>query len=133
MFVANLAKAASLSDVTTAQALVHDVWAVRPGRNAEASIFDIFAAVKRIERALPRDALRGRPRQWTERRVRAIWKGEARRIDNYEMVDLENAALETARVEHRESIRRSERMARFISAIEEARHRSSPLRVREMV
>jgi hypothetical protein len=58
----------------------------------------IFDAVKRVERALPKPVLDERPRQWTERRVRSIWNGEARRIDSYEMSDLEKAAAEEARM-----------------------------------
>jgi hypothetical protein len=83
----------------------------------------IFEALKRVERKLHRDELRARPRQWTERRVRAIWDGEARRLDYFEMSDLEKAAVEAARVEYRESIARTERLARFISAYEADRSR----------
>lgn len=113
-----------MSDVAVAQALVHETWPKRAGRPAKTCISMIFDALKRVERSLPRDVLRERPRQWTERRVRAIWDGEARRIDNFEMSDLEKAALEAARHEYQESIERSRRLAAFISAHDQAAARS---------
>ncbi len=105
-----------MSDVTMAQALVQETWPERAGRPAKTCIAMIFDAVKRIERGLPETALRDRPRQWTHRRVRSIWDGEARRIDNYEMSDLERAAAEEARNEFQVSIKRAARMAQFLAA-----------------
>jgi hypothetical protein len=113
-----LPKGVEMSDVTFAQSLVHETWPKKAGRPAKSCIADIFDALKRVERKLPIEALRSRPRQWSERRVRAIWDGEARRIDNYEMADLERAALEAAKHEYRESIERSRRLAAFIQAHE---------------
>ncbi|TIW22949.1 MAG: hypothetical protein E5V63_25875 [Mesorhizobium sp.] len=133
MKLAFWAKDAAMTDVAVAQALVQNTWQVRPGRNAKVCLGAIFEAVKRVERKLPREALRDRPRQWTERRVKAIWKAEARRIDNYEMVDLEQAALEAARGEFDESIKRAGRLVAFISSYEEAEGGELADRLRELV
>lgn len=120
--LALLAKRRAMSDVAVARSLLHETWPRRAGRPAKVCVGEILKALQRVERGLDREALRERPRQWTERRVKAIWKAEARRIDNYEMADLEKAALEAAREEYRASLERSERLARFISACE-APHR----------
>lgn len=118
-----LPKGRRMTDVMVAQSLLHETWPRRAGRPAKACVGLIFDALKRVERKLPNEELRARPRQWTERRVRAIWDGEARRLDHSEMTDLEQAAVEAARFEYQESIARSERLARFISAYEADRHR----------
>lgn len=105
-----------MSDVVRAQSLVMSVWEPRKGLPAKVRIGQIFDALKRVERSLDIDELRGRPRQWTHRRVETIWAGTARRVDGYEFVDLEKAALEAARAEHQESIERSRRLEVFISS-----------------
>ncbi|TJW14367.1 MAG: hypothetical protein E5W82_10335 [Mesorhizobium sp.] len=133
MKLAFWAKDSAMTDVAVAQALVQNTWQVRPGRNAKVCLGSIYDAVKRVERRLPREALRDRPRQWTERRVKAIWKAEARRIDNYEMADLEQAALEAARGEFDESLKRAGRLAAFISAHAETDHSELVDRLRELV
>lgn len=115
-------KDAEMTDVSMAQALVQETWPERAGRPVKACIAMIFDAVKRVERQHPPAVLRERPRQWTERRVRSIWNGEARRIDNYEMGDLERAAAQEAKSEFRTSIQRAARMAAFLSAQDEAFH-----------
>ena len=109
-----------MSDVARAQALVLSVWEPRKGLPAKTRIGQIFDALKRVERKLDIEEFRGRNRQWTERRVRTIWEGKARRLDAYEMRDLEMAALEAARAEHKESIERSRRLSIFISSVVEA-------------
>lgn len=109
-----------MSDVLVAQSLLLTVWEPRKGLPAKRRIGQIFDILKRVERKLPVEVRRDRPRQWTERRVRAIWDGDARRIDSYEMSDLEQAAVEAAREEYQESLERSRRMAAFISSYEEA-------------
>lgn len=111
-----------MSDVAIAQGIMHEVWPRRAGRPAKTCMAMIFEALKRRERKVARqcpDEFRSRPRQWTERRVRAIWEGDARRVDNFEMIDLEAAAVEAARAEHQEYLARSERLAKFISSVEE--------------
>ena len=105
-----------MTDVFMAQALVQETWPERAGRPVKLCIAMIFDAVKRVERKQPDAVLRQRPRQWTERRVRSIWNAEARRIDNYEMADLERAAAEEARSEFKTSIKRAARMASFLAA-----------------
>lgn len=122
-----------LSDVSIAQALVHETWPQRPGRGVKGSVGQIFESVKRVERGLSVEQLRCRPRQWTERRVMAIWQGEPRRIDNYEMVDLEQAALEAAQGEFDESLKRAKRLADFISSHEKTEGRELVHRLRELV
>jgi hypothetical protein len=109
-------KDAEMTDVFMAQALVQETWPERAGRPVKLCIAMIFDAVKRVERKQPDAVLRQRPRQWTERRVRSIWNAEARRIDNYEMADLERAAAEEARSEFKTSIKRAARMASFLAA-----------------
>ncbi|MDF3208423.1 MULTISPECIES: hypothetical protein [unclassified Mesorhizobium] len=126
-------KASAMSDVATASSLVQNTWQVRQGRNAKSCIGAAFEAVKRIERRLPIDVLRDRPRQWTERRVQTIWKKQARRIDNYEMLDLEQAALEAARGEFDASIKRAARLAAFISAHAETEGGELVSKLRELV
>lgn len=134
MRVPLLGKASAMSsDVAVASSLVKNTWQVRQGRNAKSCIGAAFEAVKRIERRLSIDALRDRPRQWTERRIQTIWKLQARRIDNYEMVDLEHAALEAARGEFDESIKRAARLAAFISAHAEIEDSLLADRLRELV
>lgn len=133
MKLAFWAKDSAMTDVAVAQALVQNTWQVRPGRNAKGCLGAIYDAVRRVERRLPREALRDRPRQWTERRVKAIWKAEARRIDNYEMADLEQAALEAARNEFQDSIKRAERLAAFISSYEKTETGALADRLREFV
>jgi len=112
-----------MSDVRIAQSLLHETWPTRAGRPAKVCMSEIFRSLQRVERHLSVGELRQRQRRWTGRRVRAIWDGEARRIDNYEMNDLETAALEAARAEHQKSIERSRRLEIFISSVLEAQGR----------
>lgn len=122
-----------MTDVSMAQHLVQETWPERAGRPVKACIALIFDAVKRVERRQPAEALRLRPRQWTERRVRSIWNAEARRIDNYEMADLERAAAEEARSEFHQSINRAARMAAFLAATEPDFHGPEIDRLREFL
>lgn len=120
-----------MSDVTMAQGLMQETWPEKSGRPVKTCIAMIFDAVRRVERHLPETVLRERPRQWTERRVRSIWNGEARRIDNYEMSDLEKAAAEEARSEFTSSIKRAARMAAFLEAQDADFHGPEVDRLRE--
>jgi hypothetical protein len=126
-------KDSEMTDTAMAQHLVQETWPERAGRPVKVCIAMIFDAVKRVERRLPNEALRQRPRQWTERRVRSIWNAEARRIDNYEMADLERAAAEEARNEFRQSIQRAARMAAFLAAQDPDFHGSEIDRLREFL
>lgn len=107
-------QAAARSDLDIAQGILQRVWQISPTRNVKACIGDILSALQRLERTLPAEVLRERPRQWTERRVRAIWCREARRIDAYEMADLEAVAEREAEHEISASIARAARMTEFL-------------------
>lgn len=62
----------AMTDVRMAAELMHESYPVRPGRNVNSAIGEIFEALKAHERSLPKETLRERTRQWTERRVRAL-------------------------------------------------------------
>ncbi len=126
-------KDSEMTDVAMAQHLVQETWPERAGRPVKVCIALIFDAVKRIERKQPVAVLRDRPRQWTERRVRSIWNAEARRIDNYEMADLERAAAEEAKNEFHTSVRRAARMAAFLAAQDQDFHGPEIDRLREFL
>lgn len=126
-------KDSEMSDVTMAQHLIQETWPERAGRPVKTCIALIFDAVKRVERTLPKPLLDGRPRQWTERRVRSIWNGEARRIDSYEMSDLERAAAEEAANEFNTSIRRAARMAAFLATTDADFHGPEIDRLRQFL
>ena len=105
-----------MTDTTFASELMQDTFPIRAGRNVKAAIGDAFSALKQRERQLPRDVLRERPRQWTERRVRALWNREARRVDHYEIQDLTAVAVEEARVERQRLKAREERLTAILAA-----------------
>ncbi|HEV7345495.1 MAG TPA: hypothetical protein VGN60_07665 [Devosia sp.] len=106
----------AMTDVQFAADLMQEAFPVRTGRNVTTAIGEIFEALKRHERALPVDVVRDRSRQWTERRVRALWKHEARRVDHYEIQDLTAVAVEEARRERQHLKARQERLAALIAA-----------------
>ncbi|KQT52253.1 MULTISPECIES: hypothetical protein [unclassified Aureimonas] len=65
------------------------------------------------------EALRRRNDQWTERRVRALWAGEARRIEWDEIMDLVAVAeLQEARRSHAEYVAETARVAALRVAAE---------------
>lgn len=128
-----LPKDSEMTDVTMAQRLVQETWPDRAGRPVKTCISMIFDALKRVERGQPAEVLRHRSRRWTERRVRSIWHAEARRIDNYEMADLEKAAAEEAKHEFRQSLNRAARMASFLAAVEPDFHGPEIDRLREFL
>jgi len=111
-----------MSDTHFAADLIHDTYPIRAGRNAKAAIGEAFEALKRRERKLPKDVLRMRPRQWTERRVRALWNREARRVDHYEIQDLTAVAVEEARIERERLRARENRLAAFLAAQDQGVH-----------
>lgn len=108
-----------MTDTHYAAELIQDTYPIGAGRNAKAAIGEAYAALKRRERQLPTDVLRERPRQWTERRVRALWNREARRIDHYEIQDLTAVAVEEARRERQRLKAREERLAAILAAAQE--------------
>lgn len=105
-----------MTDAMFASELMQETFPVRSGRNVKAAIGEAFDALKRRERQLPQSVLRDRPRQWTERRVRALWNREARRVDHYEIQDLTAVAVEEARLERRRLQARQDRLAALIAA-----------------
>ncbi|WP_152658722.1 hypothetical protein [Devosia chinhatensis] len=105
-----------MTDAHHAAELIHETYPIRPGRNAKAAIGEAFEALKKRERQLPRDVLRERPRQWTERRVRALWHREARRVDHYEIQDLTAIAVEEARIERQRLRARELRLEAFLAS-----------------
>lgn len=113
----------AVTDAHFAAELIQDTYPIRAGRNAKAAIGEAFEALKRRERQLPRDVLRERPRQWTERRVRALWHREARRVDHYEIQDLTAVAVEEARVERQRLKAREERLTAILAAAQEGENR----------
>ena len=118
----SLAKSAKagriMTDVHMAAGIMHDAFPVGPGRNVGTAIGEIFDALKAHERSLPVEVLRKRTRQWTERRVRALWKHEARRVDHYEIQDLTAVAVEEARRERQHLKARQERLAALIASVD---------------
>lgn len=113
-----------VTDAHFAADLIQDTYPIRAGRNAKAAIGEAFEALKKRERQLPRDVLRERPRQWTERRVRALWHREARRVDHYEIQDLTAVAVEEARIERQRLKAREERLAALLAAAQEGENRN---------
>jgi hypothetical protein len=108
-----------MTDAMFASELMQDTFPIRSGRNVKAAIGAAFDALKRRERQLPIHVLRERPRQWTERRVRALWHGEARRVDHYEIQDLTAIAVEEARIERQRLKAREERLVAILAAAQE--------------
>lgn len=108
-----------MTDAHFAAELIQDTYPIRAGRNVKAAIGDAFEALKRRERNLPPTVLRDRPRQWTERRVRALWFREARRVDHYEIQDLTAIAVEEARRERRHLKAREERLIAILAAADQ--------------
>jgi len=108
----------AMTDAHFAADLIQETYPVRAGRNVKAAIGDAFIALKRRERNLPKEVIRDRPRQWTERRVRALWNREARRVDHYEIQDLTAIAVEEARIERQRLKAREDRLAAFLAAHE---------------
>ncbi len=118
----SLAKSAKagriMTDVHMAAGIMQDAFPVGPGRNVGTAIGEIFDALKAHERSLPIEVLRERSRQWTERRVRALWKHEARRVDHYEIQDLTAIAVEEARRERQHLKARQERLTALIATFD---------------
>ena len=111
-------ESAPMTDAAFASDLIQETFPTGAGRNVKAAIGEAFSALKRRERQLPCTVLRNRQRQWTERRVKALWFGEARRVDHYEIQDLTAVAVEEARIERQRLKAREDRLAAFLAAHE---------------
>lgn len=118
-------KVSEMHDVAVARNLIDDTFDLTtPGRRSIVIGLTI-AALKRVERALALsspEVLRERPRQWTERRVRSIVDNEARRIDAYEIDDLQKVKLAEARHEFHRSTAKAARLAAFLAHRDEDFH-----------
>lgn len=108
-------KVSDMTDTAIALGLIDEVWPLDTTPRKKVIGF-AFEAVKRFERSLSKPILDGRPRVWTERRVRAIVDGEARRIDNYEIQDLTAVAIEEARLERQRLRAREVRLEAFLAS-----------------
>lgn len=73
-----------MSDVTTARTLIQEAYPAAAWGSAKAAIWQAYRSLKLT----------------SERRARAIWNGEVRRVDSWEMEALRDAALRRARIEH---------------------------------
>lgn len=106
-----------MTDINFASDLLHETFPLSADRpKVKAAIGAAFAALKIIERRLPNEVLSERQRRWTERRVRALWTKEARRVDHYEIQDLAAVAVEEARLERHRLQARQDRLAALIAA-----------------
>lgn len=104
-----------MTDSVFAQDMIREAFPVTGGRNIKSAIGEAFTALRRRERALPRHVISERPRQWTERRVKALWHREARRVDHYEIQDLTAIAVEEAKRELERSKARQARLSALLS------------------
>lgn len=113
-----------MTDATQASELLQETFPIRAGRNVKAAIGEAYAALKRRERNLPADVLQERQREWTERRVKALWGGkEARRVDHYEIQDLAAIAVEEAKIERQRQQARQYRLEAIIASASAGYHR----------
>lgn len=115
----------AMPDTFIAQNIVQAAFPAHGGRNVKAAIGDAFEALRRRERSIPIEALRDRPRQWTERRVKALWHREAKRIDHYEIEDLTAVAVEEARHERQRLRAREARLEALIASAVASESRQS--------
>ena len=112
----------SMTDVQFASEFIQEIYPVSATRKVAGAIGEAFDALKKRERELPEKVRKARPRQWTERRVRALWFKEARRVDHYEIQDLTAIAVEEARRERQYLKARQERIAAILAVAEAGGH-----------
>lgn len=107
-------KDAEMHDPAIARSIIVETYDLE--RNGRARVIAAaFEGVTAVERQIDKTVLALRRRKWTERRVRAIVDHEAARIDNYEIDDLQKAAIAEARRELNRSRQRASRMAAFLA------------------
>lgn len=80
----------AVTDVAAAQSMIREAFPVAKFGNAKAATWAAYRQLKLK----------------TERRARAIWNGEAVRVDAWEMDALTRALLERARLEHEQTQQR---------------------------
>lgn len=107
-----------MTDTDTAIRLLDETFIGASGRDIRQALGAAFDALKSHEKRLPKGVLAERQRRWTERRVRALWNKEARRVDHYEIQDLTAVAVEEARLERLRLKARENRLAAFLAAHE---------------
>lgn len=124
-------KSSEMSDLTAARSLIDDTFDLTPGRRSIV-IGLAINALKRLERHLAPETLQARPRLWTERRVRSIIDGEARRIDAYEIDDLTRMRLMEARDDYQRSVARAARLEALLAAQDADFHGDEIDRLRQL-
>jgi len=107
-----------MSDLDTAVYLIDETFVGLSGRDVKEALGAAFTALERHESKLPPSVLQSRNRRWTERRVRALWNREARRVDHYEIQDLTAVAVEEARLERQRLKARQGRIDALLAAAE---------------
>lgn len=107
-----------MSDLDTAVYLIDETFVGLSGRDVKEALGAAFTALERHEKKLPPVVLQSRNRRWTERRVRALWNREARRVDHYEIQDLTAVAVEEARLERQRLKARQGRIDALLAAAE---------------
>jgi hypothetical protein len=108
-----------MTDADTAIRLIDETFLGASGRDVRQALGAAFDALQRHEKRLPKEVLQDdRRRSWTERRVRALWNREARRVDHYEIQDLTAIAVEEAKIERQRLKAREDRLAAFLAAHE---------------
>lgn len=105
-----------MSTAVKARSILQETFPLHGGRNVTTALSEAYEALKRLERSLSREALEERGKRWTERRVKALWKGEARRIDYHEITDLEAVRAVQAKAEYRRLIADLRRVQAFVPA-----------------
>ena len=108
----------AMTDVQFASEFIQEIYPITATRKVAGAIGEAFEALKRREQDLPEQVLMARPRKWTERRVRALWFKEARRVDHYEIQDLTAVAVEEARRERQHLKARQERLTALIATFD---------------
>lgn len=109
----------AMTDVEFASEFIQEIYPVSATRKVAGAIGEAFDALRRREQELPEKVRQARPRTWTERRVRALWFKEARRVDHYEIQDLTAIAVEEARRERQHLKARQDRLAAILAAADQ--------------
>lgn len=125
-------KDSEMSDAAIARGIIDGLWPIKIHGRSNV-IVRAYDALKRVERSFDPEVRRQRQREWTERRVRSIVDREIRRVDAYEISDLELMAMREARNEYRQSIQRAARMATFLQTVDESFHEPEIDRLREFM
>lgn len=107
-------KGKRMSDVYFAQTMFREAFPQRRYGSVKAALYEAHRFISRRVR-----------KDFTERRVRSIWEGTAKRIDAEEMEALKAALQEEARREQNELRARLASLDEKIAAFEAAAHREA--------